>query len=106
MKEFIKNLRFIFKPSYWFMNNRYDKSVDEMVNYLIDNYDFTEVNRFSAVIGGVKLWTGNIPYSCMHLYESDGDDTFRPSRLTIEKAINKMNADRCRLILNKANKTK
>lgn len=85
---FILNLQFIFKPSYWIMNEKYDKYIDELMNHLIDTYDFTEISDCRAKLGKIEIWIESRPYSCMMPY--DKSFKYRPSRLTIQKGIRKL----------------
>ena len=89
MKEFILNLQFIFRPNFWFMNNEYNKVLDELFNVLLDKYDFKDVNYHTARLGEYTIWIANYPYGSMVI-----DDIllyrYRPSRLTILRAKNKL----------------
>lgn len=93
MKKFILNLQFIFKPHFWLMNNRYDKSLDELINLLLDRYDFTEIDYSTANLGDFVIWISNYPYSSMMIYD-ENVHKLRPSRLTILRAKKKL--DNCR----------
>ena len=88
--KFIKSLQFIFKPSFWFMNDEYSKQVDSTVNKIIDEDLIVLFDAYYADTGkGIKVWIKNYPYAyaTLHTYISgqwsstkiDG----RPSRLTI-----------------------
>lgn len=83
--EFLLSLKFIFKPSYWFMNDLYDKRVDLIMQKLLDKYEFTEINDYYAKLGNAQVWIANMPY-CVH-FEDNKLCNLRPSRLTIEKVV-------------------
>ena len=91
MKKLLLNLQFVFKPEYWLMNYPYNKVWDLKLNKLMDNHDFTEINNRTAKLGDTLIWTDNIPYATMLLYTDHLDFDFRASRLTIKRAINKLN---------------
>lgn len=92
MKKFFLNLQFIFKPSYWLMNNRYSKRMDELMITLLNKYEFTEIGEHTANLGDTTIWIGNIPHSCMMPYFRDlsYNKNERPSRLTIQMGIRKL----------------
>ena len=91
MITFLKELQFLFMPHYWLMNNPYNKQVDEFINHLLDNYEFTNITSHTATLGNIELWTANHPYSSMNLHGHGSTlDNYRPSRLTIKKAKHKL----------------
>ena len=53
----IKNLQFLFKPSYWIMSKTYSKEVDEIVNKFLDNFEMTYIDGFTCKLGEVTIWT-------------------------------------------------
>jgi|VirMetMinimDraft_7_1064189.scaffolds.fasta_scaffold133341_1 hypothetical protein len=85
------SLQFIFKPSYWLMNNPYSKELDDIILELLDKYDFKDIDSFKATakLGNAIIWIENRPYSCITLYETPLEH-YRPSRLTILKALKKL----------------
>lgn len=98
MVKFIKNLQFIFNPTYWMLNNRYSKEWDDLLNYLMDNFEpvLGKPNIFSGEIYTVKfdtfsVWISNYPYAYATPYEVPfelkdkyyGNLDVRPSKLTI-----------------------
>lgn len=89
MINFIKSLQFIFKPSYWVMNYNYNKCVDVMVNDLLDRYEFEYDGEHVAKLGNAKIWISNVPYAAIRLYNTELEG-FRPSRLTIQRGLNKL----------------
>jgi len=91
--KWLKNLKFIFMPSYWLMNHPYNKEVDMMINGLLDDYEFTNIGEYDAKLGATTIWIENHPYASMRLYNSNLI-MFRPSRLTIRRAYIKLNAAR------------
>lgn len=90
MENFIKNLQFIFKPSYWLMNEPYNSDLDLFINELLDKHEFENVRNCTAILGGITMWIANIPYSCMMPYENMIKPNIRPSRLTIQKGLRKL----------------
>lgn len=85
MKTFFLNLQFIFKPHYWGMNYRYDKSLDEIINTLLDKGEIVDISQYTCNISGVTIWISNYPYAYGKLYGHAIFDTIRPSRLTIQR---------------------
>lgn len=89
MSRFIQNLKFIFMPHYWLMNGEYSNEWDNELNKLLDIYDFTKINEFTAYLGNTKIWINNYPYACFTPYYN-GVASFRPSRQTIYRANKKL----------------
>ncbi len=86
------SLQFIFRPSYWSMNYPYSKDVDEIILELLNNNDFESYRteaKGTAYLGNTLIWVGNKPYASITLYETCLEN-YRPSRLTILKALNKL----------------
>lgn len=84
------NLQFIFKPSYWLMNDDYSKELDLIINKLLDDNDFIITSKYVAKLGKFNIWIGNRPYACMVF---DSESYFRgkrPSRLTIKRGLKKL----------------
>lgn len=86
-----KELQFLFMPHYWIMNNPYNKQVDEYLNELLDRYNFTNIDDYTANLGPAEIWITNHPYSSMTIREVSS--SHRPSRLTIQRAYNKLKKD-------------
>ena len=93
LKNFFLNLQFIFKPWYWVMNEHYSKDMDIHMNELMDKYTFTEYNYYTAYLGDNVIWFTNAPYGCMVPWKGKIDKTGRPSRLTIQRGIRKLQKD-------------
>lgn len=95
MKQIISNLQFIFKPSYWIMNESYNKYWDAVFKDLMDKHDFIYIDQYRAKIGNAVIWIKNHPYASMTLFNNDGLHSFpgRPSRLTIKRAGDKLQRD-------------
>lgn len=102
MKKFLLNLQFIFKPSYWLMNQRYDESVDIIMNGLMDKYEFTNITDYTAYLGDTEIWVCNQPYACM--VPRSLLSTARASRLTIQKGIRKLQETKVKLALEQVKK--
>jgi len=90
MKKIIKNLRFLFMPSYWIMNNQYDKRVDTLINDLMDVYYFASVGTHTAKLGDVTIWITHHPYASFCIHNVPELENLRPSRLTIYRAKRKL----------------
>jgi hypothetical protein len=91
----LRNLQFLFKPDYWFMNKKYNEEVDKIINDLLDKYELTistksYENSYVCMLGNAKIWVGNIPYAFGTLYNTELDD-YRPSRLTIQRLLKRYN---------------
>ena len=97
--NFLLNLQFIFRPSYWVMNYRYSKEWDELLNLLMEKEKpvFERINGLDGKIYNVSfldimVWVGNYPYAYATPSPTDtkyrGEKRFRPSRLTILKFHN------------------
>ena len=84
----LRNLQFLFKPSYWLMNKPFNKEVDEIVNELLDKYELTDIDNIECTckLGKATIWIANRPYASGTLYDTDLSK-FRPSRLTIKKLL-------------------
>ena len=93
LKNFFLNLQFIFKPWYWVMNEHYSKDMDIHMNELMDKYTFTEYNYYTAYLGDNVIWVTNVPYGCMVPWKGKIDKTGRPSRLTIQRGLRKLQKD-------------
>lgn len=91
MKKMIKNLQFLFRPTFWLMNYPYDKKWDKQLNELMDKFE-PEFDRPSSIdgkiaivkFGGCQVWIENYPYAYGTPYDFYRSvDKVRPSRLTI-----------------------
>ncbi len=85
MKNFLLNLQFIFMPHYWIMNDSYCEDWDKKLNELLDKYEFTKIDSYSAYLGENRIWIANRPYATLCPYI--GKDDFRASRLTIKRGL-------------------
>ena len=96
LKKFFLNLQFIFKPWYWIMNCPYSKDMDIHMNELMDKYTFTDCGAYTAYtayLGNNEIWVANVPYGCMVPWNSTINNTGRPSRLTIQRGLRKLQKD-------------
>ena len=93
LKNFFLNLQFIFKPWYWIMSAPYSKDMDIHMNELMDKYTFTDYRVYTAYLGDNEIWVTNAPYGCMVPWKGTIDKTGRPSRLTIQRGIRKLQKD-------------
>tara|TARA_R110002020_G_scaffold113236_2_gene260262 strand:- start:7496 stop:7933 length:438 start_codon:yes stop_codon:yes gene_type:complete len=92
MKDFFRNLQFIFKPNFWFMNDPYDKDWDDEFNVLLDEHTFSNIDEYTAKLGDTKIWISNYPFACF----KKGFVNKRPSRLTILRAKKLLDRDKLR----------
>lgn len=85
------SLQFIFRPAWWLMNEPYSKEVDKIILELLEKYDFKNLcsTGCTAYLGDAEIWIANKPYGSIRLYGTDLEK-YRPSRLTILKALKKL----------------
>ena len=89
IKNFFAHLQFIFKPRFWFMLGKYDKSWDKTRLQLAQEHDFVPVNVLQLAqehdfvpvnvnfknkcawvsLGDAHMWVGNYPYNFFILEE-------------------------------------
>jgi hypothetical protein len=88
------SLQFIFKPKWWIMNKPYSKEVDLIIISLLEKYNFENISesKCTAQLGKATIWIENRPYSCILLRDTC-IEKYRPSRLTILKALKKLKID-------------
>ena len=82
--KFIKNIQFVFRPTYWLMNYSYSKEWDKELNTLMDEHFFTNFQTYTTKLGDRKIWVENHPYASFTKVTLG--PTVRPSRLTIVRA--------------------
>jgi len=74
----------------------YSKEVDELINDLLDNFQFTDYDCYTAKLGGVVIWIGvdTVPFASMTIYNQTYNIRVlgRPSRLTIHRGLKKLKA--------------
>jgi len=101
MKDFLRNLQFIFRPKFWGMNRQYDKDWDVEFNRLLDEHTFSGIGECTAKLGDTKIWITNYPYASFSLPRPFLSPSFvsssRPSRLTILRAKKQFDRDKLRL---------
>lgn len=104
----LRNLQFLFKPSYWVMNYPYNKEVDLLINELLDKYEFSNLSKEGCTcqLGKATIWVSNIPYAAITLYMDTPLQYYRPSRLTINKALDKFYKYKSKLNRSKYDKCK
>jgi hypothetical protein len=96
MKDFLRNLQFIFRPKFWSMNCQYDKDWDVEFNRLLDEHTFSGIGECTAKLGDTKIWITNYPYASF-LSSPHRPFSTRPSRLTILRAKKQFDGDKLRL---------
>ena len=93
MKDFFRNLQFIFRPKFWLMNHRYDKDWDNEFNMLLDEHTFSNIGDYTSKLGDTEIWITNYPFACFRKRYVNK----RPSRLTILRAKKQFDRDKLRL---------
>ena len=100
MKKIIQWLFILFHPSFWILNNPYDKIWDREFMKLMSDYKFTDIDYYYATLGDKRLWIRNYPYaSFVYTYYDKDINPFRkacevrPSRWTIYQARQKLMKD-------------
>jgi len=84
----VKNLQFIFRPTFWFMSGKYSQEWDTEFNKMLEGYQFKYTQGLHyASLGGKKIWIRNYPYGVFEHYKNN---RLRPSRLTVLKAYKKL----------------
>lgn len=99
MKDFFRNLQFIFRPKFWLMNDPYDKDWDNEFNVLLDEHTFSNIDEHTAKLGDTRIWIANYPFACFKKYENSRylyNLGKRPSRLTILRAKKLLDRDKLR----------
>lgn len=101
--NFIKSLKFIFMPHYWLMNYPYNAGWDKYLNRLLDDHEFENIGSLTCRLGDVEIWCGNHPYASFSPYMTNMRETasFRPSRLTIQRAMKKLKKSQSDYYLNR-----
>ena len=103
MIKLLLNLQFIFRPAYWMLNKDYSEEWDKELNKLLDEYKFTDIDDYCAILGPTTIWISNVPYACMNTYSlfmRKMDSRYhpkysnvRPSRLTILRCLKRLKED-------------
>ena len=78
------------------MNERYSAEWDKKLNNMMSKYDFTDIENCTAKLNGMEIWITNFPYSTFMPYEKNNSNRkhkYRPSRLTIKRAMEKLEKD-------------
>lgn len=83
-------LKILLNPSYWLMNNPYDREWDRTFNKLMEEYNFTDITNHTAKLGDTIVWVANHPYASFTKFLRQSG---RPSRITIYKARKKLLSD-------------
>lgn len=90
MKDFILSIQFIFKPSFWIMNEPFCPIHEAKLVSLMREHKFTNIGRHTAMLGDTEIWISNYPYAV-------GIDKLcrfsRPSRLTIKRLMRKISKE-------------
>ena len=111
MRKILENIKFIFMPDYWIMNNDYCEKWDAEIRRLMKEHDFKEavdnygrikhICKYEAKLGDRKIWVENHPYASFcdrslatELRELRTRKRVRPSRQTIYLAKKKLEEDK------------
>lgn len=84
-KRFLTLLRIIITSKCWVRVGVTNKEWDESLNQALDAPTFSEYERFSIKLNGIKLWIGNYPYSYGHKYHDPSNEVKLPTRATVFK---------------------
>lgn len=76
----LSSLKYLFKPSYWIMLNKYNSQIDAFVLNALNKNEITLLDKYYCNVSGKKFWIRNYPYNFGNPVGID----FRPSRRTIE----------------------
>lgn len=84
--------RVLFTPKCWMQNEDYSPAWDAHLNKLLDTHEFENVDKHTAEIGGITVWTSNHPYASFHPYghTEDTEIKVRPKRSTMLRANDKL----------------
>ena len=84
----LRNLQFLFMPSYWIMNYPYSQEVDDIINDLLKKHECKNLdkNEFTFELGKAIIWAQNRPYGFGRI-DNYILSYHRPSRLTIKRLI-------------------
>lgn len=107
LKRFLKSLQFIFRPSFWIVQGKYDASFDYKLRLLAKSHTFEYISHSTAVtkLGSIYVWSTNYPYGIFHQCIFHGEylrdnahkvfdfTEVRPSRLTIFELYPKLQSD-------------
>lgn len=86
-------LRVIFTPSCWTQNGKYNKRWDKLLNELMEKNKFVLRTDHTAWLGTYCIWISNHPYASMQPYIPNTLTSFRPRRITILRAHDKLIKD-------------
>lgn len=89
LKNLLIKIWVTINPMYWNMIYAYSNSWDYELNNLMDNYDFTDIDEYTAKLNGVEIWIANHPYASFRPYP----ERIRPSKYTIYKGMEKLKKD-------------
>ena|SRR5690554_2577850 len=89
----------ITRPGYWLSNHRASKTIDDLVNAIIDNDLIEEVDQYKArTPSGMSLWIANYPYSYGSIYGEFGALPYRRTRKRLRDYIE---SKRYEILMNK-----
>lgn len=94
----INLLRVLFTITCWVQTYPYSKEWDVLLNKLLKEYEFKNIDYHTADLGKVRIWIANHPYASFHPYINYTNYAIRPKRITMLKAYNKLNQARMNLI--------
>jgi hypothetical protein len=88
MIELIKDIVFtITHPSYWMMQDSYNKIWDRRLQELAEKNTFTKYDGYHVYLGDTMLWVANHPFAA---FTPARRLNIRPSRRTIHKLYKKL----------------
>lgn len=84
----LSDLKYVFKPRFWLMNNPYSHSWDKHLNEFMDSgQKISRRCNYLVSINNVHVWISNYPYAFARPFIPYKID-IRPSRRTIERFRN------------------
>ena len=83
----------VFHPTYWLMNNSYDRAFDQFLRELMSTTKFKAKNAHCVQLGPMDLWVANHPYGSFVVYTNGRAHNYRASRRTIQFAQTRMLKD-------------
>ena len=96
MEKLISWLFILSHPTFWLMNQPFNREWDKELNDLMDRNKFMNIDYYYAEIGHERIWIQNYPYNAFVFKKKNfspfdnKSDEVRPSRWTIYKARRKL----------------
>jgi hypothetical protein len=94
-----------FHPNWWYQQGSQSEEWDIMLNELMDEHDFTDIDTYTAKMNGVTIWIANNPYASFHPYSfRTYSSTYKlmPRRKTVLRATKKLQEDQMKPLKRKS----